>query len=145
MNETIRKFLDTHGIKVNTAYKIGGFLYPYYFDEKGVLRWDKDNTEVEENHPIWKTLFDGTATFQECIKISHKNRKLLRALRNLGFLYVAEDEDGSQYASKKKPFLCGGCWIWGYVNESLNLEEQGIYFPFISWGDKESFYISEDL
>ena len=93
-------------------YKIAGSLYDLLED---------DNLDI-----IWE---------RKEIKLTDKEIEILKALKLLGFNFLARDENNDLYAYSKKPFILS--FIYWVTGDDEYVKVNSDAFTFIKWTDKE--------
>ncbi len=79
---------------------------------------------------------------REEIKLTDKEIEVLKALKTLGYEFLARDEDTELYAYIEKPDKCS--YDWGLVI-GLFIDVNSDVFNFIKWEDKEPTNIDDLL
>lgn len=141
MTENARKIFDMLGVELNERFKLDNskYCYTYYIDENLIVRIDKTN------NPSICNVLDIIREDIKIIKIpkyefTKEEKKILRCFKQIGYNYIARDEDGELALYSNKPYKKTTMWNY-HDGEYIDLRIK--MFESIKWEDSEPFEIPD--
>lgn len=139
------------GVELNKPFNIEGwFNNPYILKESQYTKGyyyitNKDNYEFSKADIM--NLIEHSELIKEISDWTDEQKEIFKALKVLGYNYIARDSDYSIYAFEKKP-ITKTTNYWSSENIiSFELETNKIlnapHLNFINWEDEEPFEIPE--
>jgi len=139
------------GVELNKPFNIEGwFNNPYILKESQYTKGyyyitNKDNYELSKADIM--NLIEHSELIKEISNWTDEQKEIFKALKVLGYNYIARDSDYSIYAFEKKPITKTTNYWSSEDIISFNLETDKIlnapHLNFINWEDEEPFEIPE--
>lgn len=142
------KICEILGVETNELFKLktaGGDIplpFEYYITDDGSFL-----NENDFNSPsICVDTINGKFKVVKIPKYTDEQKEAFKALKTLGFNYIARDEEGCILSYESKPHKANYDTFWTCMPEHKDYKSCEIIndiFPFIKWKDKEPFEIPE--
>ena len=127
------------GVEVGEIFTIefskGDLTEGYFFGENGYIY----NSYKQELNRYIVDLLNGKFRIVKALQYTEEEKEIFKALKVLGFGWIARDRDGLIYAFSLKPDK--GCASWLDVINSKSCDLKRESFSFVQWEDKEPFEI----
>ena len=132
------RICEISGVEVGEIFEIefgkGDSTKGYFFDEKGYLY----NSFKQELNRYIADILNGKLKIIKLPNYTDEQKEIFKALKLLGFNYIARDNDEDLIAYKSKP-IKGSLWWFDEKDDDIDLNKDD--FKLIKWEDKEPFEI----
>ena len=138
------------GVNVGQKFNIKGKKYssPFYLSEAEVdgSMFLYNNNGISDNGSMLTVIINNPSLMEIIPEYTDEQKEIFKALKTLGYNYIARDSDYSIYAYESKPEKCMGNWH-SIDDNCVGLETDKIlnapHLNFINWEDGEPFEIPE--
>lgn len=142
MNNKVPEFFKLFDLKPGDRFEISdGDCNPYRFTEKyQVLNCENTDCTSDE---LFLSLLYGNSTVKKLPKITEKEDQILHALYDLGWKWIARNENEDLHVFHHVPVKYNTKWIGGGSHPIPSPLYEETDFQFIRWEDEEPFSIEK--
>ena len=138
MFETKPRICEVLGVGVDEEFSIKHSVFnPFHVNKKGELICNSGTSSSD-----WAVeIINNPELIERMPKYTDKQKEIFKALKVLGFNWIARDKDDEVVAFDTRPNKLTACWHTTNCKSSEFTNKTQLNFDFIKWEDEEPFEI----